>query len=56
MDTLRGLQLTDLPGILDEIAGIYAAIPADVLLIGHCLCVAAMMRKLRDRYLLSYWV
>lgn len=46
----------DLSGILDELASVYATIPFDVLLIGHSLCVAAMFRNLRDRYLLSYWV
>lgn len=48
--------LSSLPSTLDAISDIYNAVPTDVLLIGHSLCVAAMMRKLRDRYLLSYWV
>ncbi len=59
MDTLQSFfprLHNDLPAILDELAGVYAAVPFDVLLIGHSLCVAAMFRKLRDRYLLSYWV
>jgi hypothetical protein len=42
--------------LLADLAEFYDALPFEYLLIGHCLLVASWFPKLKDRFLLSYWV
>ena len=42
--------------LLFDLGKLYESIPFEYLLIGHCLLVASWFPKLKDRYLLSYWV
>ncbi|EIE21233.1 hypothetical protein COCSUDRAFT_30355 [Coccomyxa subellipsoidea C-169] len=41
---------------LADLGDIYNSLPFEYLLIGHCLIVASWFPKLKDRYLLSYWI
>ena len=42
--------------LLSDLGSFYESIPFEYLLIGHCLLVASWFPKLKDRFLLSYWV
>ena len=42
--------------LLSDLGSFYESIPVEYLLIGHCLLVASWFPKLKDRFLLSYWV
>lgn len=42
--------------LLVDLGKFYESIPFEYLLVGHCLLVASWFPKLKDRYLLSYWV
>ena len=42
--------------LLSDLGTFYESIPFEYLLVGHCLLVASWFPKLKDRYLLSYWV
>lgn len=42
--------------LLSDFGSFYESIPFEYLLIGHCLLVASWFPKLKDRFLLSYWV
>ena len=42
--------------LLSDLGSFYESIPFEYLLIGHCLLVASWFPKLKDRYILSYWV
>ena len=44
------------PPLLHTLAEFYESLPFDYILVGHCLIVASWFPRLRDRYLLSYWV
>ena len=48
--------MADEPSLLTDLADFYEALPFDYLLVGHCLLVASWFPKLKDRFLLSYWV
>ena len=39
-----------------ETGDIFASIPRDVLLVGHCLYVAYSSRASKSHFLLNYWV
>ena len=41
---------------LSDLATAYKSLPAEGLLIGHCLLVSSWYRGFRDRFLLCYWV
>ena len=42
--------------MLSDLGSFYESIPFEYLLIGHCLLVASWFPKLKDKFLLSYWV
>ena len=42
--------------LLSDLGSFYESIPFEYLLIGHCLLVASWFPKLKDKFLLSYWV
>lgn len=42
--------------VLADLAAAYTALPAEWLLIGHCLLVSSWFRSYKDRFLLCYWV
>ena len=48
--------MADEPSLLTDLADFYDALPFEYLLVGHCLLVASWFPKLKDRFLLSYWV
>ncbi|KAK9901979.1 hypothetical protein WJX75_000130 [Coccomyxa subellipsoidea] len=48
--------MADSKSPLADIGKFYESLPFEYLLIGHCLIVASWFPKLKDRYLLSYWV
>ena len=44
------------PPLLQTLADFYDDLPFEYILVGHCLIVASWFPRLKDRYLLSYWV
>ena len=48
--------MVDDSSLLSDLGSFYESIPFEYLLIGHCMLVASWFPKLKDRFLLSYWV
>ncbi len=48
--------MVDSNSALADLGRLIESLPFEYLLIGHCLIVASWFPKLKDRYLLSFWV
>lgn len=48
--------MVDSNSALADLGHLIESLPFEYLLIGHCLIVASWFPKLKDRYLLSFWV
>ncbi|KAK9804406.1 hypothetical protein WJX72_011360 [[Myrmecia] bisecta] len=50
------MSKADVLGVFNQLAGFYDSLPFEWLLVGHCLLVSSWFTRLKDRFLLCYWV